>query len=569
MGDINETILAFRQREEPSVMVMYNRAKKLIKISNYMPCRILKCACRGWTCDEKIKQPQLNTPCAHKDCKHGLCDHISHLINASENMLNSLMRLIFDFENVRDEIEYLSTLPSDDQKKLLLQKCKEFVYHEIKNFISPDSLVVIKDPIEIVPFESPTIIEILKNFCLYKFLLNPQHVKVAFQIVKMILKSFDQWVWYTSEELSSFNRIRYNRSYESYYQKYKENFLFPNSIQSLSRPRLTSSMVFGQDVLRYTIGPFRTSIAESFLNEINDFTFSKRCVKLKMLPRFLELFEFEVYALDSPIWNLNHTHTPYPKNVLDNLNSKLTELIQNHLNETIMHLNEKKTQGRIYKSSCLTNGVVKRVPDENYNNYVLIDKLIEAFESMCIDFGPNTSLKGFMTDQNKSKTQIKDKNAGIEMMVFDCKSNFTKCVLCRKELKKMYLTRLPRLSDICVTKLEKDKQIQTLAMLEDGVPVGGIYFRTFKSQRFTEIILSVFKIDLHANGYESRLMSYLKDYNIKNDIWDLLVYADKGTFEFFNKQNFSPKVKIPKTVFNKHITHYGDSYNLMHCNLKK
>lgn len=67
-------------------------------------------------------------------------------------------------------------------------------------------------------------------------------------------------------------------------------------------------------------------------------------------------------------------------------------------------------------------------------------------------------------------------------------------------------------------------------MLEDGIPIGGIYFRTFDSQGFTEIILCMFKIDLHVNGYESSLMNYLKDLHIKQNILDLLVYVDKEKF---------------------------------------
>lgn len=67
-------------------------------------------------------------------------------------------------------------------------------------------------------------------------------------------------------------------------------------------------------------------------------------------------------------------------------------------------------------------------------------------------------------------------------------------------------------------------------MLEDGVPVGGIYFCPFNSQGFSEIVLCIFKVDLLENGYESRLMNYLKDYHIKLSIWNLLVYTDKNTF---------------------------------------
>jgi len=44
-------------------------------------------------------------------------------------MLNALIRLINDFENIRDEIEYLSMLPTDVERDFLLKKCKDFIYH--------------------------------------------------------------------------------------------------------------------------------------------------------------------------------------------------------------------------------------------------------------------------------------------------------------------------------------------------------------------------------------------------------------------------------------------------------
>lgn len=55
-----------------------------------------------------------------------LDDHVSHLLHASEEMLNALTRLISDFENLRDEIE---KLPPCDQRNYLLKESKDFVFH--------------------------------------------------------------------------------------------------------------------------------------------------------------------------------------------------------------------------------------------------------------------------------------------------------------------------------------------------------------------------------------------------------------------------------------------------------
>jgi len=62
-----------------------------------------------------------------------------------------------------------------------------------------------------------------------------------------------------------------------------------------------------------------------------------------------------------------------------------------------------------------------------------------------------------MARRNKPKTCAKGKYRGIEMIVFDRSSNFIKCVLCRKQLRSMYQTQLPRLPDTYISRLETDE----------------------------------------------------------------------------------------------------------------
>jgi len=61
-----------------------------------------------------------------------LDDHVSHLVNAPEKMLNHLTMLIIDFENINDEIERLSKLPSDGRTNSLLKQPRQYkglIYH--------------------------------------------------------------------------------------------------------------------------------------------------------------------------------------------------------------------------------------------------------------------------------------------------------------------------------------------------------------------------------------------------------------------------------------------------------
>ncbi|CAH1738752.1 unnamed protein product [Aphis gossypii] len=422
--------------------------------------------------------------------------------------------------------------------------------------VNPNSIST-KALAEIPPFQSPTIIWILKNFCMHMFFPNTHNLKLGFEITKLFLKHFDQWVWCTPEELLAFDKSHYMYSYEYYYQRYQKNCLIPNSIQSIMKSKYTSSMIFGQDVLKYTLKVFRVSFTKWYQNESRNCSYAKKAFYIYSLPKYLNLLECEVYAFDSPIWGLNYTNDTFPKSMLDNLNSKMDDMIQFELNEAIM---SSKIRGKMDPLFLVTG-----VPDKRYlglQNYDFqaINKILDALK--IIDVGPNTTLKSFIKEE-----RIQSK-PGIEMIVIDGETNCTKSIFCRKVLKNMYLTQLPRLPDACISRLETDKKIKILAMLEDGVPIGGIYFYTYDSQGFSEIILCLFKVDLHVYGYEAQIMTYFKDLNIQHNILDLLVYADRETFGYFKNHNFSPYVKLLRTKYNSYITHY-ENYKLMHCILKK
>jgi len=73
----------------------------------------------------------------------------------------------------------------------------------------------------------------------------------------------------------------------------------------------------------------------------------------------------------------------------------------------------------------------------------------------------------------------------------------------------------------------KIRKHKTLALLKNDVPIGGICFRPFVSQGFTEIVFCAVKVDQQENGYGTHLMNHLKDYHIQHNILNFLTYADK------------------------------------------
>lgn len=68
---------------------------------------------------------------------------------------------------------------------------------------------------------------------------------------------------------------------------------------------------------------------------------------------------------------------------------------------------------------------------------------------------------------------------------------------------------------------------RTLALIRNNVPIGGICFRAFPTQGFTEIVFLAVTSSEQVKGYGTHLMNHLKDYHIRKNIIHFLTFADK------------------------------------------
>jgi len=111
-----------------------------------------------------------------------------------------------------------------------------------------------------------------------------------------------------------------------------------------------------------------------------------------------------------------------------------------------------------------------------------------------------------------------------------------------------------------------DPKHKTLALVKDGRPIGGICFRTFPSQGFSEIVFCAVTSNEQVKGYGTHLMNHLKDYHIKNGVHHFLTFADEFAVGYFKKQGFSKDLKLPKSVYAGFIKEY-EGATLMGCEL--
>lgn len=75
--------------------------------------------------------------------------------------------------------------------------------------------------------------------------------------------------------------------------------------------------------------------------------------------------------------------------------------------------------------------------------------------------------------------------------------------------------------------MECFRKHKTLALIKDNRPIGGICFRTFMTQSFTEIVFCAVTSNEQVKGYGTHLMNHLKDYHIGHNIYHFLTFADE------------------------------------------
>ena len=76
---------------------------------------------------------------------------------------------------------------------------------------------------------------------------------------------------------------------------------------------------------------------------------------------------------------------------------------------------------------------------------------------------------------------------------------------------------------------------RTLALIKDGRPIGGICFRMFPIQGFTEIVFCAVTSSEKVKGYGTHLMNHIKDYHIKHNVLHFLTFADEYAIGMFKK----------------------------------
>ncbi|KAM4706020.1 histone acetyltransferase KAT2B [Rhinophrynus dorsalis] len=563
-------------------------AKKLEKLGVYSACKAEEtCKCNGWKNPNPPPTPPrmdlqqtvvgLMEPC--RSCCHTLASHVSHLETVSEEEMNRLLGIVLD-------VEYLFTCvhkeEDADTKQVyfylfkLLRKC-------ILQMVKP----VVEGSLESPPFEKPSIEQGVNNFVQYKFSHLPSKERqTIIELAKMFLNRINYW----HLETPSQRRLRSPgddiAGYKVNYTRWLCYCNVPQFCDSLQRYETTQ--VFGRTLLRSVFTVMRRQLLEQARQEKDKLPPEKRTLILTHFPKFLSMLEEEVYSSNSPIWDEDFmSSSSSPANELGIQAVISTPPVARSVAYVASPSSlEQSSSGSLSPSGKPACVLETNIGDKRKNNepftaedskrprvvgdipIELINEVMSTITDPAAMLGPETSFLSAISARDEA-ARLEERRGVIEFHVVGNSLNQKpnkKIMIWLVGLQNVFSHQLPRMPKEYITRLVFDPKHKTLALIKDGRVIGGICFRMFPSQGFTEIVFCAVTSNEQVKGYGTHLMNHLKEYHIKHNILNFLTYADEYAIGYFKKQGFSKDIKVPKARYVGYIKDY-EGATLMGCEL--
>ncbi|CAI2371846.1 unnamed protein product [Moneuplotes crassus] len=142
------------------------------------------------------------------------------------------------------------------------------------------------------------------------------------------------------------------------------------------------------------------------------------------------------------------------------------------------------------------------------------------------------------------------------------------------DLKCIIAKQLPRMPKAYIVRLIMDRIHESIIILKkvgedkEKELIGGVVYRPFYDQKFFEIAFLTIVTTEQYKGYGTRIMNVLKNYAQSKGIDYFVTYADNHAIDYFKKQGFSTKLRIPEEQYKGYIKHY-DGGTIMDCYINK
>lgn len=564
------------------------RMKKLEKLAVYSSCKAEgACKCNGWKSQNppptpppptppRAEQPiavNLLEPC--RSCSHPLGDHVTHLENVSEDEMNRLLGIVLD-------VEYLYTCVHKEEDADTKQ-----VYFSLFKLLRKCILQMGRPAVEALespPFEKPSIEQGVNNFVQYKFSHLPSKERQTIvELAKMFLNQINYWQLETPSQRRQRVPTDDVAGYKINYTRWLCYCNVPQFCDSL--PRYEATQIFGRTLLRSVFTVMRKQLLEQARQEKDKLPPEKRTLILTHFPKFLSMLEEEVYSPNSPIWSedfmvgssggqiprvisapqvarpLYYTNSSSPVELPGGGSVSPARKTASAL-ETSLSGEKRKSSEPLSHEDTKKARVIGDIPME------LINEVMSTITDPTAMLGPETSLLSAHSARDEA-ARLEERRGVIEFHVIGNSLNQKpnkKILMWLVGLQNVFSHQLPRMPKEYITRLVFDPKHKTLSLIKDGRVIGGICFRMFPSQGFTEIVFCAVTSNEQVKGYGTHLMNHLKEYHIKHEILNFLTYADEYAIGYFKKQGFSKDIKVPKAKYVGYIKDY-EGATLMGCEL--
>uniref|UniRef100_W5N4C5 Histone acetyltransferase n=1 Tax=Lepisosteus oculatus TaxID=7918 RepID=W5N4C5_LEPOC len=542
-----------RASQKKAQVRAFPRAKKLEKLGVFSACKANdSCKCNGWknpnppTAQRMDLQQQaacLSDPC--RSCGHALADHVSHLENVSEDEINRLLGMVVDVENL-----FMSVHKEEDTDT---KQVYFYLFKLLRKCILQMSRPVVEGSLGCPPFEKPNIEQGVLNFVQYKFShLPPKERQTMFELSKMFLLCLNYWKLETPSQ----------------YRQRAQN---------------DDGTAYKVDYTRYSMQPCR-QLLEKFRVEKDKLLPEKRTLILTHFPKFLSMLEEEIYGENSPIWEADFTMPATEGSQLGgqqvvccSSGNKISYLAP----VGVLTDSHRERNSYIWDFCCcpgekrklsetLTLEDAKRIRVMGDIPMELVNEVMMTITDPAAMLGPEPKPSLLSANAARDETaRLEERRGIIEFHVIgnslSQKSN-KKILMWLVGLQNVFSHQLPRMPKEYITRLVFDPKHKTLALIKDGRVIGGICFRMFPTQGFTEIVFCAVTSNEQVKGYGTHLMNHLKEYHIKHNILYFLTYADEYAIGYFKKQGFSKDIKVPKSRYLGYIKDY-EGATLMECEL--
>jgi len=558
--------------------------KKLEKLAIYSSCKASEdCKCNGWKNPNpppNPPRPDAPTPSASpqdpcRSCNHTLNDHVKHLQGTSvePSELDRLLGIVVDVENL---FMCVHKEEDTDTKQVYF-----YLFKLLRKCILQMSKPTVEGPLGNPPFEKPSIAKGVTNFVLFKFGHLPQKDwQTMYDLAKMFLHCLNHWKLETPTARKQTMSSDDISAYKLNFQRWLCCCHIPAICDSLQHYQSTE--IFGLPFLKLVFQKMRKTTFEDFETNKSILTPEKKIQIFSHFPKFLSMLEEEIHK-NSPIWDVSFDPSSF-KHI-----SHLTD-ISKLINENNIaggggigapasrkrgasalddETGSCSGSGHSGSGSVIVGNDRKRtkLEEEERDLDETIAEIVSVIDDQSKMLGPQAILPEHAPRDEAAKQE--EKRGLIE---FHCVSNSLtekvpkQTMLWLIALQNVFSHQLPRMPKEYITRLVFDPKHKTLALIKDGRPIGGICFRMFSSQGFSEIVFCAVTSNEQVKGYGTHLMNHLKDYHIRNGVFHFLTFADEFAIGYFKKQGFSKDIKLAKSVYQGYIKDY-EGATLMGCEL--